>query len=506
MKTRQFFFQIVENSSRILDYFYKKVEELNLTENEFVNIFLHQNKSGETFLLKYLRRSNKNSEKCKTIIRFTERNYKKEKLSALITIKDQNDMNVILSLCNQDKETLKCIFGFLERNISLKDMRVIFNANNKNNQNLLQLAAHHAKSREDFEFLWLKISEYIHDKEEYFMRKGNLNFDINSLQLSAANSNDPEIFKFVFNLYKKNCSKTKFEKMIFKNYSNSENLLTWAARYALEENVKFINDEVLQNLNESKVIDILKTTKGKYGSNLLNSSLENIHIGSARFLWSKFEEFLAPDEIFKLVIEKDHNNDSILHHAAIFANTKEIFEFFWSNIEKKFKNDNELKMFLKLKAFFGRNALHYSIAHKNLGSFIFLFDEVYLKYFDMGELLLECDQDNENFMCYLARYGSLRMLETAFKWFKNRANEALLVKSFLKKTYQNIFHLAAISNRDESSIKFLIHEIERIVGQYEFQKMMSEKNLSNHTPHSLAMQENRFTNESIVNLFSIKLD
>jgi ankyrin repeat protein len=340
--------------------------------------------------------------------------------------------------------------------------------------------------------LWLKIFEIVENPKEFFMQKGR--FDQNVLQLSAKNQNDPEIFSFVFNLAENFCESESEKKNLIleKNSVNNQSLLSLTAMFAQKSNLKFLFEKFLEIFGENEMKKVLKTEKGENGRNLLSLNARNKNFDSIKFFWKIFDKNLSREEIFELLNEKDEKGNNILHLAAEFAKSKEIFEFLWLKIKEIFNDKEKLKIYLKVKGSCGKNILLASINWRNENLFFYIFEEIFCKIFELKDFIYGTNEDNVNFIHLLARHGSVSMLDFAFKKLEENLSPEEL-QNFLRiknESQKNILHIAAYIFSLEDSCKFLCEMLENILEKNKFKEMLKEKDAENYLPIHYALESN----------------
>ena len=135
---------------------------------------------------------------------------------------------------------------------------------------------------------------------------------------------------------------------------------------------------------------------------------------------------------------------------------------------------------------FGKTALLRSILVRNKKTFFFLLEKVFCKFFTLAEILAQCDEDGENFIFCLARWGSVEMQKFAFKKLKTELTEEDFKKALKVKIDHNVLHNTCCNNK--KSVKFLLNEIEKNLGKEELQKMLKEVDKDGKTPYDCALQ------------------
>jgi hypothetical protein len=302
---------------------------------------------------------------------------------------------------------------------------------------------------------------------------------------------------FVFEFLAKNENFKNFKTFFLYQNSKRETILHFTILNS-EKFVKIIK-VVKENASEEIQKELIQI-KNEKGENILKVSISKNEF----FFKNVFElaESSLKSEMKNFMHEKDEDGQNILHYAACFAKSKETFEVLWQKLGKFFDDEQKFKNYLKIKDRRGRNILFVSISKRNKNSFFYIFEEIYYKIFNYEDFSYELDESGENFLHYLARFGSVSMLEFAFKKLEENLSPGELqnlIKIKSKVDQNNLLHCAALQNTDESSVKFLFEKSEKLLGKDEIKKMLNEPNGFKSFVIHLTIE---FNNSEICKLFA----
>jgi hypothetical protein len=511
-----------ENDPEIFEYAFNLAENFCKNEEDKKKLILEKENNEDFNLLRFsvffAIKPNLEFLFKKILEIFDENEIKK----LLMTENVQGRNLLSLSAQNKNFDSIKFMWKFFEENLSEEEIFDLLNQKDEvDGENILHVAAWSGNSKEIFEFLWQKVSEIVESPKEFFMQKALNNRNV--LQHSVFNENDKEIFPLIFSLVENFCeSEEEKINLILEKIEEDESLLTLTVSFGLKSKLEFLFEEISETFDENEIKNILKSETAENGRNLLTFAAINNKDGHAiEFLFDVHEENLSREEILELLNEKNEDDENILHLVAQFVKSKKIFEFLWRKIKYFINNKEELKNYLKVRGFEGDNLLQASVRGINENSFFYIFDKIYCKYFDFKDFIYETDDFNENLLHYLARSGTVSMIEFAFKKLEENL-EVEEIQNFLRlksENYKNnLLHCAAISNSDKNAVKFLFEILEKFLDKNEIKKMLNEETKSNYFPLHFAIRSNfshifeffaelylkNFTNKEIEKLSEMK--
>lgn len=212
--------------------------------------------------------------------------------------------------------------------------------------------------------------------------------------------------------------------------------------------------------------------KGNRGDNLLGlAAVVHIKIEFFELIWQTFEENLTPEVIVEILNEKNQFEEKTFELVCRYSKSVEILSLFWSKVQK-FINGQDLVDYL-LKNHL--NPLFYTIIKKNEIFFSFLLQNVFNTEILIQEKHLTY---GENFLHFLAQFGTKTMIESAFEQLKLVFSTAQSLLNFIKTPTNfesNIFHCAADINKCSEAVKCLLNQVEIICGREELKIMLSDK-------------------------------
>lgn len=400
-------------------------------------------------------------EKLRVLLKLIEEVLGENELKDLFKSKNENGLNAFHFSVNHSNENFYEIYSFVAKHFTSNEVRELFEEVDNDDNNMLHTASYGARSKESFEFLWLKICQIFDDPKEFFCRKGV--HDRNVLQHSLYNDNDSEIFIYTLNLAESFCSnKVELKDLFLKENARNENLLILAATFAHKSNLKILFKKLFDLFQIEEAKRLLKINVGYRQRNLLCHMALNKSKSSIKFMWKILEDNLVREEMRELIYYEDEGNENFFHLAAAYAESRDIIDFFWSKV-KIFLNENEIKDYLRVKGYDERNLLLTSLLCQNEATFLYLFNEIYCKIFEYEEFIYDCEEGKENIFHFLARFGTIAGLDCAMD----------KLSSFIDKR-SNLLALTA-SFGQNSNFKYLFERYFKLLSKSEIKEMLKSK-------------------------------
>jgi hypothetical protein len=466
-----------------------------LDEDNLKKLFLHKNRQEASFLHFSIKNS-KNSKILQKSFEFIRKSFSSDEVKSFLKSKCKDGTNILHMLIHQEKKVSVIIFDFVGNFLERKEFQELLEKKDERGHEALQLAALNVDSKENFEFLFKKISVIVENPKNFLTKMGK--YDRSILHLSLENKKSSEVFASCFNLMGKFFeSKREFQSFIAKKTSEDENLLTLAAAHAPKSILEFLIEKFTEMYDTKS---FLKTTKGKFKRNLLSLAAINKNLESLVCLWTILEQTFSRQILLEFLAEKDEDEHNVLHIFAMFSISERNFKFLWSKLEHFFDNRDDLKNYLTIKGFSGRSILLQSVVERNEESFNFIYKNIYCKFFDYKNFLTECEASGENFLHYIARFGSAQMIQHVIEDAKTKLSLQdlkQLIRIRTKKFHYNILHCAALNNTSEHSIKYLFIMIKKYFNEAEIRETLMAEDKYKYYPLDSVVERNK------INIFEL---
>jgi hypothetical protein len=169
---------------------------------------------------------------------------------------------------NENFDSIEFLWEIFEEKLSREEIFELFNEKDEYGNNILHQAAYIAKSKEIFEFLWLKIKKNFVDEEKlksFLKIKGFGGRNVLLTSISKTNENSFfYIFEEIF------CKLFDFKNFIYETDEDGENFLHFLARKSSVSMLNFAFKKLDENLSPEELQNFLRIKTEKYQFNLLH--------------------------------------------------------------------------------------------------------------------------------------------------------------------------------------------------------------------------------------------
>lgn len=420
-------------NSKIIEAFWSKIEGKNLTTEQTEQIFYHKNKINQTF---YLTAFIFHINDMKSSVVYKELSKRKERNAILhkIITEKLSEEKIIEMMSRVDSNNDGCLaIFFYDFSIEIA-MKLLFCMSPNMElltpsflRNILSFM-----SPKNFIYFCSKLEEKSIDVKKVLMQKPNGG----ALTMTASN---PGIFQLVFEKARNFCeSENEFEDLIFGE--DSEFLLAASLNIGEISNIKFLLDKIVEILGIERIKFLLTQNEFRIVSFLIiftcmNPNQSNMEVFN--LMWAFFQ---------------------VVFHG-----------------EKEFMSDKGLcRRILKYKNDRGMSVLQISIAQKSEKTFFYLFKTIYCEIFEIKKIIDEVDHKGENVFHYLARYGSLKMLEEVTAQLTAQLSSDEII-NLVKLTNNDGKNILQLTEENTESVKcFIFDLLEKVLTDEDFKNLLKE--------------------------------